>query len=436
MLYRISSSPAVLASFASVLGLISAAPATGQTSKPPPYSGITSGGPIASPDRIASDDSRKVVTSAQIGTEDDIVSANFALDLTITSSPKRTTEDGVNFNSTGLVNVSIKGSVPLNPAAEGSQIDFKNFGENGKLTVGINVYRAKMVAPGSTLPSIGIFAKVCIDRTGKQWLESRLSGTRADDERQISEVTRRYETEISAGIPTLAALSRAASIPTAADFGAQANAACKLGGTAGIGNELDYARVYGEAAIGKGPFAAWRKRYLSPQNSFFFGAEASIGYNRFSVADRTTVTVGVKDRVGFDINGRAGWVFGDAGMVLLASGGWTRSYKAKAEVEVCGPPDLSGNTTCIKGQDGLPDKSETAYATVSLRKVLLRNKDGQPIVGIRPSVTYVVEDKDWQFELPVYLQRSDTNGLDAGVRGIYNTGSKKFGLGAFVGVPF
>ena len=68
--------------------------------------------------------------------------------------------------------------------------------------------------------------------------------------------------------------------------------------------------------------------------------------------------------------------------------------------------------------------------------VVLRNKDGEPTLGIRPSATYILEDKDWQFELPVYFQRSSTGGLDAGVKGIYNTGQQDFGIGAFVGLSF
>lgn len=62
----------------------------------------------------------------------------------------------------------------------------------------------------------------------------------------------------------------------------------------------------------------------------------------------------------------------------------------------------------------MPAAERRGYASVNLRKVLLRN---------------------W-FELPVYLQRSDDGGLDAGVRAIFNTGSDKFGLGAFIGEPF
>ena len=41
-----------------------------------------------------------------------------------------------------------------------------------------------------------------------------------------------------------------------------------------------------------------------------------------------------------------------------------------------------------------------------------------------------------QFELPVYLQRSDSGGLDAGIKATYNTGKSKFAVGAFVGLPF
>lgn len=391
------------------------------------YVGITSGGAIESADRVAADDLRDLDASVQISSENEVISANFALDISVSGQAKPT-NDG-RFYSVSTQNFSVKASIPLNGAEQGSLVDFKTFGNDGSLTIGFNSYNAKFAASYQTLPDLAKFAEGCIAEASDSW---------KGDPSQVDLVRQAYvdSAAVYGNIEARLGKARDATKDMAdGGFGAAAFAYCHRNGGAGIGNENHYARFAGKV-IGGDAARAWRGKYFAPQNTFFWGAEASIGYNRYSILDRPTVSVGVKDRVGFDVNARAGMVFGGDGMVLLASGGYTRSYKPKDVAQVCGPPDLSGNTTCVSGQDGLPDREETAYGTVSLRKVLLRNKNGQPILGIRPSVTYVFEDKAWQFELPVYLQRSDDGGLDAGVRAIFNTGSDKFGLGAFVGVPF
>lgn len=396
------------------------------------YLQTTGGGSIAAPDRVASDDIKDVVTSAQIENENEVLTANFSLDLTVVGRAKAAGKsDDDRYVTSRLTNLSVKVSVPMNKAEEGSLVDFKTFGNDGKLTVGFNSYRSSYDLPTTNLPVYGEMAGACLREAGETWREEK----RIANEPGVEIMVGYLVGEVNQGGSIDGAMERASKLDGVGDFGPYALAICKVNGTAKIRDDKDYVQ-FGEQALGKEGFAKWKRSQSSPRPSFFFGAEASIGYNRFSVVNRTTVSVDVKDRVGFDANARAGWVFGSQGMVLLASGGYTRSYKPKDVAEVCGPPDLNGNTTCVSGQDGMPGREETAYASVSLRKVLLRNKQGQPILGVRPSVTYVFEDKAWQFELPVYLQRSDSGGLDAGVRAIFNTGSDKFGLGAFVGVPF
>ncbi len=415
-------------SLAAAVALITlVAPGTAYADANAGYVGITSGGAIKSEDRIASDDLRDIDASAQISSENEVLSANFSLDFSVSGQAKQS-PDGRTY-SVASHNFSVKASIPLNSTDEGALVDFKTFGNDGQLTIGFNSYKAKFISPYSTLPDLARFAGGCIAEASQDW---------KGDPAQVDQVQVAYEksaTEVGSIEARLGRARDATKDETDGGFGSAAFEYCRQGGTAGVGNANHYVR-FASAAIGGQAARAWRGKYFNPQGTIFWGGEVSIGYNRYSILDRPTVSVGVKDRIGFDANARVGYVFGGEGMVLMASGGYTRSYKPKDVAEVCGPPDLSGNTTCVSGQDGLPDRAETGYATVSLRKVLLRNKQGQPILGVRPSVTYVFEDKAWQFELPVYLQRSDAGGLDAGVRVIFNTGSDKFGLGAFVGVPF
>lgn len=398
------------------------------------YVGITSGGPIAAEDRIASDDLSDTKTSAQISSDNDLISANFSLDMTSTGFRKISTDGRfITFNTS---NFSVKASIPLNKSEDHSAVDFKTFGNDGKLTFGFNTYRAKFVSPFATLPDLAQFAEGCIAFAGKDWVGGPLRGS----PEKVDMVLKEYEGSATK-FGSIGARLEAASTATKTDenggFGAYALEFCKVGGSGKIGNDNDYIRFAKESADNPNfSPSAWRRRYFDPQNTVFWGGEASLGYNRFSIVNRTTVSSSRIDRLGFDVSGRVGLIVGNSGTVILLSGGFVRSYKAKDVVDVCGPPDLSGKTVCVNGQDGTPDRTQTGYGTLSVRKVLLRNRFGEPILGVRPSVTYIKEDKDWQFELPVYLQRSDKGGLDAGVRLIYNTGNDKFGLGAFVGTSF
>jgi hypothetical protein len=403
------------------LGLVSLCFATCTTvahaseADPSPYVGLTAGGQITAPDRVTSGEAQTLVTTAQISNEDDVLIANFALDFTLNGGSTQVTRGAVNFTSTHLLNVAVKASVPINPAEDGSQIDFRSFGNDGKLTIGFNYYRSRLISAFETLPENTKSAAICVQKAGDIWLGDRPGRHITSDKLQINAYLEAFKAAGAEGKPAGAILFESLSLSSAPDFRAFAHKYCKIDGEAGVMNGSDYTRLFGEASLGAEGYARWNRRYNNPQGSWFLGAEASLGYSRFDVVDRPA---------------------GQANLILLASAGYTRRYKAQDVVQVCGPPDSSGNANCISGQDGPPTPSDTGYATLSARYVLHRNSTGDPVIGIRPSVTYILGDKDWQFELPVYLQRNEDGGLDAGIRAIYNTGARKFGLGAFVGVPF
>lgn len=421
-----------------------ASPALAQTTAPKEvpdqvdYNGITSGGDQTATDHIKSDDLRTQALSVQLSSNDNVISAGFSYDLTLQHGSSSSNK----LNSSISV-VSIKASVPLNSTKDKAPVDFKTFGNDGKLTFGFNHYETRFTLLGGALSDYPKFGRVCVTQTGDSWLESLGQKDKKEERKQIADYLAAFDKLAADGYPISAILSLLANPEDSAGnnlkpsaFATKAESVCKVGGTAGITSDEGYARRYGQTVLGVEGYRRWRRQHSDPQTTWFIGAEGSVGFNRFSVADRPSLTLVQADRVGFDLNLHAGLVTGDARWVILLTGGYARSYKAKPVAEVCGPPDLSGKSTCISGQDGLPDRTDTGYATLSVRKVLFTNKDGEPVVGIRPSVTYILEDNDWQFELPVYLQRSEKGGLDAGVRVIYNSGKDKASFGAFVGVPF
>jgi hypothetical protein len=399
------------------------------------YVGLTSGGSSQNADHIGGAGYETFVPTAQISSSDNQISADVSLDYRLAGKPKLDRE-GTKLTGSFLT-LSLKGSIPLNGSDPDSLIDFRNFGNSGKLTIGFNYFRPSVVSAASSYPVIVRSGRACVEDAIQNWEKEGIeqeaavaAGTAA-----IGRYDAAQRGDGNLGVFELvdAAVGQA---PVEGSVEAAIKAQCTRSGNSVIGNDSRLAMLFAHKALSPAEFAAWRRQHRKVGKTIFFGGEVSLGYNRFSIVDRPALRLNRTDRVGIDANGRIGVIFNRANSLVTANFGYVRSYEAKEVVDVCGPPDISGKTTCINGQDGNPDRKETGYAGLAVRQVLLRNKNGEPIVGIRPSATYVFEDKDWQFELPIYFQRSSEGKLDAGVRAIYNTGKDKIAFGAFVGVPF
>lgn len=396
------------------------------------YVGITTGGSLQAEDHIGGASIERFTPSAQLSSKDDQISAEFALDYRFASQPRLT---GGKLTGSFLA-VSLKGSLPLNGTDKDASVDFKSFGNGGKLTLGFNFFRPSVVSVEADYPVIRLAGKTCVSQAADDWVAD--GHDTAAELKQAQAAKDRYklaEQDESFGVFELIDEVLKPGV-NEGSVEAQIKANCTRSGNPAIGNDSHLAALYARDALSPTEYARWRKAHRQAERTWFAGGEISLGYNRFSIVDRPSLTLVRTDRIGFDANARFGAIFARANTMVLASGGYTRSYKAKDLVDVCGPPDPLGNSTCINGQDGAPERTETGYASLAVRQVMLRNRHGEPILGIRPSATYIFEDKDWQFELPIYFQRSSKGGLDAGVRAIYNTGVGKVAFGAFVGAPF
>lgn len=394
------------------------------------YVGVTSGGSNQTGERTASAGYEQISTSAQLSSEGEQINADFSLDYRIAGAPRL---DGTHLVGSFL-SVSIKGSVPLNGSKPGSVVDFKTFGSGGNLTLGFNYFRPRVTSVSQSYPVIRQLARYCVATSVSKW---------GDDEHGSP-------AEAAAGAAALGRFDQSAADTELGVFEIIKETVGDEAGTGTVGKAIaencskdnpkltddsSFIDVFATHGLTPAEAAAWRRNVRS-EGTLFLGGQVSLGYNRFDIVDRTALANRPVDRIGYDANGRIGYVFGGANVMALGTFGYTRSYKAKDVVDVCGPPDINGKSICINGQDGAPDRKDTGYAGAVLRVVVLRNKDGEATLGIRPSATYVFEDKDWQLEIPVFFQHTDTGGLDAGVKGIYNTGKKDFGIGAFVGLAF
>lgn len=399
------------------------------------YVGLTSGGSSQNADYLGGAGYETFVPTAQLSSADNQISADVSLDYRLAGKPKLSS-DGQKLTGSFLT-LSLKGSVPLNGTDPDSAVDFRSFGNGGKLTVGFNYFRPSVVSAASSYPVIIASGRACVQDAIRNWEKkgNESDGAIAAGNSALDRYDSASQPEQNLGVFEIVDVA-VGKDPAEGSVGAAIKAQCKPAGNSAIKNDSNLAMLFAHKALSPAEFAAWRRQHRKVGMTVFFGGEVSLGYSRFSIVDRPALRLNQTDRVGIDANGRIGAIFNRANTLVTANFGFVRSYEAKEVVDVCGPPDINGQSTCINGQDGEPDGKETGYAGLAVRQVLLRNKNGEPIVGIRPSATYVFEDKDWQFELPIYFQRSTEGKLDAGIRAIYNTGKDKVAFGAFVGVPF
>ncbi len=424
------------------------AQAYGQTSDDSAGTAVTPGietaqrGPIADDLRVAGLGYEELKADAQLSTSDGMVSADFSLNYNFAGAPKTVTAGDRRVVFGSFTNVSVKASVPLNSAEQGSSVDFKNFGNNGRLTINFNHFSPSFADPVGLVPFNYRFAETCLTEQAKAWtehpqVESGRVLTLEQRQAQTAAVLGKYRA--LNGDPTLwdEKVSEATHVDGAGGFGAVALQQCTAGNGHPMLSDTDLVLKYAALTLtGPGEYQEFRNRYISPSRTFFWGGSVSLGYNRFSVVNRPAFAIDRTGRVGFDANMRIGQIWSQSGTMIALGGGYTRTYQAKADVEICGAPNSSGVSTCITGQDGVPARTDTGYAELSLRQVVLRDKHGRPLIGIAPRAAYILEDKAFQVTFPVFFQHSKEGGLDAGIQAIWNSDKKRVAVGAFIGVPF
>ncbi len=405
---------------------------------------ITDGGPLLDSGRSGTEGSKVVGSSFQITSDDSNISLDFAISRSRAHAPRsRQITSGPNSGdyrvNTGFSRFSLKGSIPLNKDEENAVLDFKKFGNNGKISLSYSSFGSKLVAGKKRYDKTILLAAICIEKAGEMWLDNRDLISAVQKRSTIQDYLNIYYKKVreSENMPWDQGVNDALASGGSADFNAILTPKCKKSGTAGhdIGNDNDLGRIYAPS-LPRRDYNLFKNAYLNRESHSYWGADASLGYNQFDVIDQSAFRTRTEERVGFDFNAYYGkvWLGGDASVRL--SGGYTRGYEPADEASVCAPPDANGQSECIAGQDGKPDRIETGYAELAGRFILARDENGKPKMGIAPKVSYKIEDKDFFFELPVYLQKnSESGGLDAGIRIGYDTGSKKFGVGGFIGVP-
>ncbi len=409
------------------------------------------GGPISAPDRIAKRGDSTFEPSAEIATEDDQVIANFALDFALAGDPKRTERNGVGYLEGTFWNGSVKASIPIGSGKQ-PNIGFKNVGVDGALTFSINHYAPKFPSSESTNSYKNKMAANCAIYAGGEWIKDQ--AFRVDDNAlssQLRSFAKHYDKQMATNplvpwedyLVSWEGLKQG--IQPIGEFQPTAEfqqvyeailAECKPGSEGSpIGDNGGIVFYFQDNFPNDPVFMEYRKA-VAPQSASFFGIEGTVGLSRFDVLDRSNFRTSDNDKVGFDINAHYGWIFNNADTSFRIGAGAARSFEPQENIQFCRTVVTTNSQECIEGQDGQPVRENTSYVEAGLRHVLSRKKDGSPSLAIAPVVSFDVKETDFQFEVPLYLQRSDKGGLDAGVRAIYSTRKDEFAFGVFVGIPF
>jgi hypothetical protein len=177
---------------------------------------------------------------------------------------------------------------------------------------------------------------------------------------------------------------------------------------------------------------------------FFMGVDATLGYKKYEVLDRTAFLVGERGKFAYDGTAYAGVIGKRGDWSLKFIGSYTRSFKAPDTAQICRA--LTGTTQeCISGPDGTPIKDESAYVAGEFKWLIplgpdSRNVDGSRVlakrIAIAPKVTLDVDESSWAVDLPVYLKADKAGKLNGGIRFGYRSDKDDFGVGLFVDVPF
>lgn len=430
----------LIASTGALLGLTYSPTATAQSSVTSERtSSALSGGDISSSDRVVFRGYNEVITSAQISNDEDTLNANFEFNLNVGGEPTVSDHSGVDFIGGSVWNVSLKTKVPLNSSQPNDFVDFKSFGIDGSATLGINYLSISYPSSIALEPHLNSLATRCVAMAGEKWISIPGSGTRNEKEQDVTAFSQAFKNTLAsppgpAPLAWNAVLVNTATSLNTNPFSKEAKEKCHSSNlpSDNVAGIIEYFEIN----FPDDPTYLEYRKSIPRGTATFAGLEASAGLNRFEFVQNAPFAKSNIDRVGFDINGHYGKLFNDGNTAVRMGAGYTRVFEAQDEITFCQTTTSGMDESCITGQNGRPDTKETGYVELGLRQILKRTTDGSPQIAISPSVTYIIEDKDMQFRLPLYLQRSEKGGLDIGVHAVYNAAKDEFGIGAFVGIPF
>lgn len=172
-----------------------------------------------------------------------------------------------------------------------------------------------------------------------------------------------------------------------------------------------------------------------PDGAWGIGIHGSVGFDRFSYVDATTLAAGKTSKVGWSAGINATKYFNFSPTAITATFDYESAWKEQDKKILCPGGPSATPVTCVNNHVGPPQLERSGIARLNLRHRFSDSK-GNGLIGISPTVSMNVSDGTWGAELPIYLLPGSDGTLTGGIKVGYTSEKKEATFGIFIGAAF
>ena len=172
-----------------------------------------------------------------------------------------------------------------------------------------------------------------------------------------------------------------------------------------------------------------------PDGAWSIGVHGSVGYDRFSFVDATTLAAGKSSKFGWSAGISATKYFSLSPTAITATFDYESAWKEQDKQILCPGGPNTTPVACVNNHVGPPQLERSGIARFNLRHRFSDSK-GNGLIGISPNVSVNVSDGTWGAELPIYLLPGSDDTLTGGIKVGYTSEKKDVTFGVFIGAAF
>lgn len=191
---------------------------------------------------------------------------------------------------------------------------------------------------------------------------------------------------------------------------------------------LAFARQYADASV-----AEVNRSVLG--DMWRIGGEGSIGFNRFSYIDSTTLAEVDETKAQYSVAIFGTYYPSDAMSAVIARAEYQNAYEAAEEALVCRPVVVDPADDCVNGISGPPTNVERLNFSLEYRQVFdTRSRLGR--FAISPRATIDALTGEFEAELPFYVIPRGESPISPGFRVSYSSEDDEVVFGIFLRTTF
>ncbi len=179
----------------------------------------------------------------------------------------------------------------------------------------------------------------------------------------------------------------------------------------------------------------------SVSDAYMWGAEASVGYQKFDFFDALTAVKSGTTGTPWSAKGYAAWSPGSTAVLLLAALEYQKSYKAGTTGTLCPlPAPAPAVLTCVTGAIGAPTPVEKLIASLEFKRELALpdafNAIGLTSLGLDAKFAYDTKSDVYSFDMPLSFAIDKDKNLVGGVDLGWQSDHHQFVVGLFLSSAF